>query len=105
MPEQTQKAGLPPRRPRPRGALIRLIFFEALAEAGRQDLLAELADFDLVDQSHLAAVGKMRRSAEGRSVPLPGSYPPNDEIITLLAAGFARGARGSPAIPYARIED
>jgi len=25
MPEQTQKAGLPPRRPRPRGALIRLI--------------------------------------------------------------------------------
>ena len=80
-------------------------FFEALAEAGRQDLLAELADFDLVDPSHLAAVGKMRRSAEGRSVPLPGSYPPNDEIITLLAAGFARGARGSPAIPYARIED
>ncbi|MFY9974796.1 MAG: BrxE family protein, partial [Chromatiaceae bacterium] len=58
----------------------------------------------LVDQDHVEAVGKLRRSAEGRSVPLPGTHQPNDEIITLLAAGFARGEKGSPAIPYARLE-
>ncbi len=80
-------------------------FFEKLAAAGGGDLLAELSDFGLVDQTHLDAVGKLRRSAEGRSVPLPGTHQPNNEIITLLAAGFARGEKGSPAIPYARMED
>ncbi len=79
-------------------------FFEKLAAAGTQDLLSELSDFGLVDQTHLEAVGKLRRSAEGRSVPLPGAHRPDDDVITLLAAGFARGEKGSPAIPYARIE-
>ena len=80
-------------------------FFEQLAAAGSRELLTELSDFGLVDQTHIDAVGKLRRSAEGRSVPLPGIHQPNDEIITLLAAGFARGEKGSPAIPYARLED
>jgi hypothetical protein len=80
-------------------------FFEKLASAGSKDLLTELTDFGLVGPDHLDAVGKLRRSAEGRSVPLPGTHPPTDEIITLLAAGFARGEKGSPAIPYARLED
>jgi hypothetical protein len=80
-------------------------FFEKLAQARSGDLLAELGDFDLIDQTHLEAVGKLRRSAEGRSVPLPGTHRPNDEILTLLAAGFARGEKGNPAIPYARLED
>jgi hypothetical protein len=80
-------------------------FFEKLAGTGGKDLLAELAEFGLVHPSHLEAAGKLRRSAEGRSVPLPGSYQPNDEVITLLAAGFARGEQGNPAIPYARLED
>ncbi|WP_295608730.1 BrxE family protein [uncultured Lamprocystis sp.] len=80
-------------------------FFETLAAAGQKDLLAELVAFGLVDQSHLDAVAKLRRSAEGRSVLLSGTYRPSDEVITLLAAGFARGERGNPAIPYARLED
>jgi len=79
-------------------------FFDKLAQAGRGDLLSELGDFGLVGQDHVEAVGKLRRSAEGRSVPLPGTHQPNDAIITLLAAGFARGEKGSPAIPYARLE-
>jgi len=79
-------------------------FFEKVAAAGSRDLLPELSDFGLIDQKHLDSVGKLRRSAEGRSVPLPGTHQPNDEIITLLAAGFARGAKGNPAIPYARLE-
>ena len=77
--------------------------FEALAGLGRQDLLAELTDLGLVNQSHRDAVSKLRRSAEGRSVLLSGSFQPNDEVITLLAAGFAKSERGSPAIPYARL--
>jgi hypothetical protein len=80
-------------------------FFEKLAAAGNGDLLTELSDFGLVGQTHVDAVGKLRRSAEGRSVPLTGIHQPNDEIITLLAAGFARGEKGNPAIPYARLED
>lgn len=55
----------------------------------------------LVDSSQVAAVNKLRRSAEGRSVPLSGTFLPN----ALLAAGFAKSERGSPAIPYARLED
>ncbi|MCG6869302.1 MAG: BrxE family protein [Gammaproteobacteria bacterium] len=80
-------------------------FFEKLAATGTKDLLSELSDFGLVDQTHLEAVGKLRRSAEGRSVPLSGTYEPNDDVITMLAAGFARGERGNPAIPYARLGD
>ncbi|MFY9976096.1 MAG: BrxE family protein [Chromatiaceae bacterium] len=79
-------------------------FFEQLAQAGSGDLLSELGDFGLLDPDHVEAVGKLRRSAEGRSAPLPGAHQPNDGIITLLAAGFARGEKGSPAIPYARLE-
>jgi hypothetical protein len=80
-------------------------FFETLATAGGKDLLAELVAFGLVDQRHLDVVAKLRRSDEGRSVLLSGTDRPSDEVITLLAAGFARGERGNPAIPYARLED
>jgi hypothetical protein len=80
-------------------------FFAHLAGADRNDLLVALAEASLLDQRHLDAVGQLRRSAEGRSVPLPGIHQPNDEIITLLAAGFVRGEQGRPAIPYARLED
>jgi hypothetical protein len=80
-------------------------FFAHLAGADRNDLLVALAEAGLLDQRHLDAVGQLRRSAEGRSVPLPGTHQPNDEIITLLAAGFVRGEQGRPAIPYARLED
>lgn len=79
-------------------------FFARLAQSGNSDLLSELSSFGLLNQDQAEAVGKLRRSAEGRSVPLPGTHQPTDEIVTLLAAGFARGERGSPAIPYARLE-
>lgn len=80
-------------------------FFERLAATRGEDLLATLSEFGLVGPAHLEAIGKLRRSAEGRSLPLSGTYEPDDEVITLLAAGFARGEKGSPAIPYARLED
>jgi hypothetical protein len=79
--------------------------FEKLSATEPRDLLKMLDAFDLIDANHIEAVGKLRRSAEGRSVPLAGTHFPDDDIITLLAAGFARGEPGSPAIPYARLED
>jgi len=79
--------------------------FAKLSETELGDLLRMLEAFDLIDQSQVEAVGKLRRAAEGRSVPLAGTHCPDDDVITLLAAGFARGEPGSPAIPYARIED
>jgi hypothetical protein len=79
-------------------------FFEVLASMGKRDLLAELTGIGLIDGNHIEAVSKLRRSAEGRSVPLPGPVEPTDEVFTLLAAGFAKGEPGRPAIPYARIE-
>jgi hypothetical protein len=79
-------------------------FFEQLAGLQGNDLLDDLKMFDLLSPSQLEEVLKLRRSAEGRAVPLPGIHTPNDDILTMLAAGFARGEPGSPAIPYARLE-
>ena len=79
-------------------------YFGALAEVQTLDLIEAFARFDLLSPAHLDAVSRLRRSAEGRAVPLPGVYRPDDEVLTLLAAGFARGSPGSLAIPYARLE-
>ena len=59
----------------------------------------------LLSQKRRNAAERLRRTAGGRAVPLPGTTSvPNDEVVTLLAAGFCRGQVGSPAIPYARVE-
>lgn len=79
-------------------------FFEKLVTLTGDDLLGALSSFNLISQVQLEAVSRLRRSAENRAVPLPGIHAANDDTITLLAAGFARGEPGSPAIPYARLE-
>ncbi len=79
-------------------------FFSSLETVRSHDLLQPLKELDLLDAQQLARVSRFRRSAEGRSVPLPGTHQPCDETFTLLAAGFARGEVGKPAIPYARAE-
>lgn len=78
--------------------------FQALQGQSGAGLLEALAEFDLISQEQREAVGKLRRAAENRAVPIAGSYLPDDEILTLLAAGFSRGEPGNPAIPYARLE-
>ena len=79
-------------------------FFEQLAGANTENLLAFLEKFELVSAAQIEAVGKLRRSAENRAVQIPGTHRANNDILTLLAAGFSRGEPGSPAIPYARLE-
>jgi len=79
-------------------------FFEHLQRLPGADLLDELAELGLVDDAARAAVAGLRRSSEGRSIALPGAHEPTDEVITLLAAAFARSAPGALLIPYARLE-
>lgn len=79
-------------------------FFLSL-EAPPSDLLDTLKSLGLAGDGDLEAVSKLRRSAEGRAVPLPGVHVVTDSLITLLAAGFSRAEPGKLAVPYARTDD
>ena len=79
--------------------------FDQLAASTDADLLSELASCGLISSNEIEAVQAMRRSAEGRAVQLPGEQPLDDGVVKLLAAGFAKGEQGTPAIPYARLAD
>lgn len=79
--------------------------FFATIEAPPSDLLDALKNLGLANNGDLDAVSKLRRSAEGRAVPLPGVHAVTDALITQLAAGFSRGEPGKLAVPYARMED
>ena len=81
--------------------------FEAIqAQNGKdQSLLEALAQLDLISQADQEAVGKLKRSAEGHAVLISGTHKPSNNLLTLLAAGFARGEQSKPAIPYAKLED
>jgi hypothetical protein len=79
--------------------------FFASIESPPTDLLDTLKKFGLASDGDLEAVSKLRRSAEGRAVPLPGVHVVTDPLITQLAAGFSRGEPGKLAVPYARMED
>jgi hypothetical protein len=78
-------------------------FFDDLAAAEGADLLAELRERDLLSDVHAETIQSLRRSAEGRAVPLPGEHELDDDLIALLAGGFSKGEKGAPAIPYARV--
>ena len=78
--------------------------FQTVEAQSGDDLIKSLGELDLLSQTQVAAVSKLRRSAGNRAVPISGTHQPNDDIVTLLAAGFARGETASPAIPYARLE-
>lgn len=78
-------------------------FFNGL-QVQDSDLLTALRAHNLLTSDHDAQVSRMRRSAEGRSVPISGIHHVNDDTVTLLAAGFSRGEETKPAIPYARVD-
>lgn len=80
-------------------------FFERLETLSGPDLAATLRSFELVSDAEVEAAAKLRRSAEGRAVPLPGIFSGTNEDVALLALGFARGEPGALAVPYARRAD
>jgi len=77
--------------------------FDELLASEESDLLTELATSDLISPGEIEEVQGMRRSAEGRAVQLHGEHHLRDDLVTLLAAGFAKGEQGAPAIPYAKL--
>lgn len=78
-------------------------FFESLETIPGSDLMANLRSFELLSDSDVEDYGRLRRSAEGRAVPLSGVFANKESDISLLAAGFARGELGALAVPYIRL--
>jgi hypothetical protein len=77
-------------------------FFENLETLEYNDLSVILRTFDVVSDRDLNAYSKLRRSAEGRAVPLPDPFSGTDADVALLALAFARGEPNALAVPYAR---
>jgi len=78
-------------------------FFASVEAIQGTDLLGSLRQLDLITPAVAEAVGKLKRAAEGRAVPLNRTFEADDETVTLLAAAFARGEPQQPAVPYARL--
>jgi hypothetical protein len=77
-------------------------FFESVEALTGNDLAAILSAFQLVAEGDLTSYARLRRSAEGRAVPLPDPFQGTDADVALLALGFARGEPQSLAVPYAK---
>jgi hypothetical protein len=84
-------------------------FFKKLEPPQGGDLMAVLRGLELVGDGEIESFGRLRRSAEGRAVPLPGVFPGASAeataTIALLALGFARAEAGALAVPYVRRGD
>jgi hypothetical protein len=80
-------------------------FFSRLETLSGGSLADVLRELGLASPSDLEAFGRLRRSAEGKAVPLPGTFRPDNATLTLLTLGFSLGQLGSLAVPYIRRED
>lgn len=76
-------------------------FFGKLEALQNTDLVTVLRGFELVSDRDVQAYGKLRRSAEGRAVPLSGGFTGVNADIALLA----RGEPGAVAVPFLKIAD
>ena len=77
-------------------------FFESLEKLALPDLAEALAARDLVDDADVGAFSRLKRSAEGRAVSLPGMFDGSNQDLKLLALGFGRSEVGALAVPYMR---
>ena len=75
-------------------------FFEQIAALQGNDVAHGLREHGLVDDRDLERFMKLRRSAEGRSVSLPGVFSGSNDDVALLALGFGRGESGALAVPH-----
>jgi hypothetical protein len=77
-------------------------FFRRLENLEGNDLKSALHAFEVVTEKEMEMFSRVRRSAEGRAVPLPEAFSGTDQDVALLALGFARGEIGALAVPYAK---
>lgn len=78
-------------------------FFLAVERLRWDHLGSDLGALDLVTSDDLAAAARLRRSAEGRAVAIPGTYSGIDGDIAQLALGFTLGEASAPVVPYMRM--
>ncbi|MBM4368415.1 MAG: BrxE family protein [Deltaproteobacteria bacterium] len=81
-----------------------LPFFDRINAAPTGELIPYLTDLGLTG-AHADRFGTLRRSPDGRGVPLPGVATLDEASLTLLAAGFGRGGPRDLVVPYARVDE
>jgi hypothetical protein len=80
-------------------------FFQGLETLRETELKTALQSFNLVTDQESELFSRLRRSAEGRAVPLPTPFTGTNQDVASLALGFARGEPGGLAVPYARLNN
>jgi hypothetical protein len=75
-------------------------FFKGIEIMQGTDLVSILREMNLVADTDVDAYSRLRRSPEGRSVQLPGTFGATDAYVALLALGFAKGDPGALTVPY-----
>ena len=85
-----------------RGAALKAHCETKLKEA---ELKTVLHSFNLITDEDAVLFSRLRRSAEGRAVPLPAPFSATNRDIASLALGFARGEPSALAVPYARLDN
>ena len=78
-------------------------FFKRIEAPPQGDLLGALRGLDSVAPETIAAVARLRKSAEARAVQLPSPFDGSARHVELLAAAFSLGEPGYPVVPYARL--
>lgn len=77
-------------------------FFQNIESIQGHDLVAVLRSFDLVNDSDVEILSRLKRSAEGRVVPIPSVFSGCDEDLVHLTLGFALGQTEALVVPYMR---
>jgi hypothetical protein len=77
-------------------------FFLALEKPTSRDLAELLAERELVSDAEVSEFSRMKRSAEGRAVPVGGAFTSTNRDIALLGLAFGRGEEKALAVPYMR---
>jgi hypothetical protein len=77
-------------------------FFQTLESLQETDLKVAIQSLHLITGDVTELFSRLRLTAEGRAVPLPGSFTCTNQNVAMLALGFARGEPGALAIPYAK---
>lgn len=79
-------------------------FFLELETLKEIELKTALQSFKLITDDESELLSRLRRSAEGRAVPLPSPFTGTNQDVASLAIGFARSEPGALAVPYARLD-
>jgi hypothetical protein len=78
-------------------------FFQKLENLQESDLTGAFQSLVSINDAEREIFGRLRRTAEGRAVPLLAPFTGTDHDVAMLALGFGRGEPGALAVPYAEM--